>query len=195
MNDLAVRVMQSTNEKAKELNHEFVGGEHILWAIIELDGPGAKLLAALGARPEHICASLSEVMHSAGAPARQGPFQVPRAKNIIQYADEEARGRHDKTSDVDLLVGLLRERENCGAKLLADLGITLEQVREMRNKTPVTIFVPPGVRADSIQQYIDAVPRITGRLDLLEALQLSFQALITVKSLDGVTRLLHSHSS
>jgi len=54
-----------------------------------------------------------------------------RARNVVVYAQDEARSlRHNYIGTEHLLLGLLREEEGLAARLLASLGVTLEDVRE-----------------------------------------------------------------
>lgn len=53
-----------------------------------------------------------------------------RARRMLSYAQEEAqRFQHNYIGTEHLLLGLLREEEGMGAKVLAQLGIELEKVR------------------------------------------------------------------
>ena len=61
--------------------------------------------------------------------------QTPRAKNVIQYAIEEARNlNHNYVGTEHLLLGLLREGEGVAGQVLTNLGLCFEDVRdEIRN--------------------------------------------------------------
>lgn len=183
MTDLARKVMQLANARASELNHEYIGGEHMLWGIIEAGGPAVTFLSALGASPNLVRERLQEVMHPDSQPARfTSPFSNPRAKRIIELARKESSGRQAQTDDVDLLVGVRIEGENTGALLLQDLGIAAEQIRAARDKVPVTILVQPGVSAHDIQLELEQLLRVAGTPDVCDALREGSQALLAFKA-------------
>jgi ATP-dependent Clp protease ATP-binding subunit ClpC len=51
-----------------------------------------------------------------------------RARQVVVYALDEAR-THERIGTEHILLGLLREREGMGARLLASFDVTAEQVR------------------------------------------------------------------
>ena len=54
-----------------------------------------------------------------------------RAQKVLIYSQEEARRlQHDAVGTEHLLLGLIREGEGVAARVLGNLGINLEQVRE-----------------------------------------------------------------
>ena len=61
-----------------------------------------------------------------------GPFDkfTVRAKRVMQLAQEEARGfNHNYIGTEHILLGLLRETESVGHRVLLNLGLTPEEVR------------------------------------------------------------------
>jgi ATP-dependent Clp protease ATP-binding subunit ClpC len=53
-----------------------------------------------------------------------------RARRVVIFGQEEARGlRHNYIGTEHLLLGVLREEEGVGARVLASLGVTLDAVR------------------------------------------------------------------
>jgi ATP-dependent Clp protease ATP-binding subunit ClpC len=53
-----------------------------------------------------------------------------RARRVVIFGQEEARGlRHNYIGTEHLLLGVLREGEGVGARVLASLGVTLDAVR------------------------------------------------------------------
>jgi ATP-dependent Clp protease ATP-binding subunit ClpC len=56
---------------------------------------------------------------------------MPRAKEVLEYAIEEARNlNHNYVGTEHLLLGLLREHDGVAAQVLMNLGLKLEDVRE-----------------------------------------------------------------
>jgi ATP-dependent Clp protease ATP-binding subunit ClpC len=54
---------------------------------------------------------------------------APRAKLALAYAVDEARGQ--TVGDNHVLIGLLRTEDSLAAKVLAELGVSIAQVRDM----------------------------------------------------------------
>jgi ATP-dependent Clp protease ATP-binding subunit ClpC len=55
---------------------------------------------------------------------------TPRAKKILAFAAREAKAlNHTYVGTEHILLGLMREGENVGAKLLQDLGVDLKATR------------------------------------------------------------------
>src|SRR5712691_9721981 len=53
-----------------------------------------------------------------------------RARQVVVLAQEEARAlRHNYIGTEHLLLGLLREEEGIAARVLAELGVTLDDIR------------------------------------------------------------------
>ncbi len=74
---------------------------------------------------EHIVQPGPDVVHMGRLP------HTPRAKKVADYAMEEARNlNHGYVGTEHLLLGLLREQEGVAAKVLMNLGVRLEDVRE-----------------------------------------------------------------
>jgi ATP-dependent Clp protease ATP-binding subunit ClpC len=130
--DRARKVMQHANREAQRFNHEYVGTEHVLLALIaERSGVAAEVLEQLGADPRRIREVVEKIL-------QHGPEMVvfgrlphtPRTQQVLAYAREEAaRFHHELVGTEHLLLGLLREQEGVGSQVLMSLGLRLEDVR------------------------------------------------------------------
>jgi len=57
--------------------------------------------------------------------------QTPRAKKVIEFSIEEARGlNHNYVGTEHILLGLVREAEGVASQVLMNLGLGLEGIRE-----------------------------------------------------------------
>jgi len=129
----ARRVLQLAQEEAKRLGHDYIGTEHILLGLIrEGEGVAAEVLNSLNVSLEAIRIEIEKQVPSGGALLTVGdvPF-TPHSKKVLELAVEEARALHHNYIGTEhLLLGLIREGESVGAKVLASVGVNLEQVRE-----------------------------------------------------------------
>src|SRR3569832_1325371 len=129
----AQRVILIAQEEAKRLNHDYVGTEHILLGLIALgEGVAAQVLANLGVDPRRVRSEIEKIVGTGDNVMLLGeiPF-TPRAKKVLEYAVEEAQHMgHSYISTEHLLLGLIREEEGVAARVLENLGLRLDVVRE-----------------------------------------------------------------
>jgi ATP-dependent Clp protease ATP-binding subunit ClpC len=124
--------MLLANAEAKQLNHEYIGTEHVLLALVkDGSGVGANVLKNL-----HV--DLLAVEHKIEMFTKIGANQIsteklpttPRVKKVIEYAIEEAKHiGHDYVGSEHILLGLFREPNAVAGQILMNLGLRLEQMR------------------------------------------------------------------
>jgi ATP-dependent Clp protease ATP-binding subunit ClpC len=127
----ARRVLTSAQEEAQNLNHSYIGTEHILLGLIrEEEGVAAKVLMNLGISLGKVRSAV-EFIIGRGEKSSVGEIGLtPRAKRVIELAIDEARNLgHNYIGTEHLLLGLLHEGEGVAAGVLDSFGITLEQTR------------------------------------------------------------------
>lgn len=127
----AQKVLALAQEEAARLGHNNIGTEHILLGLIrEGEGIAAKALVALGLGLEKI---QDEVETLIGRGQEQ-PFNIaytPRAKKVIELSMDEARKfGHTYVGTEHILLGLIREGEGVAARVLNNLGISLNKARQ-----------------------------------------------------------------
>lgn len=131
----ARKVMGLSRQEAQRLNSEFIGTEHILLGIIqEGGGVAAKVVKNLGVDLKRVRQEIEKLITPSTSPTvtlGQLPFS-PRAKNVIQFAEEEAYRLYkvvDAIGTEHLLLGILREGEGIAAQVLENLGLKTDDVR------------------------------------------------------------------
>jgi ATP-dependent Clp protease ATP-binding subunit ClpC len=131
----ARRVLTSAQEEAQNLNHSYIGTEHILLGLIrEEDGMAAKVLTNLGISLPKVRSAVEFIIGRGDKPPVGEIGLTPRAKRVIELAIDEARHLgHNYIGTEHLLLGLLHEGEGVAAGVLDSFGITLEQVRQEAN--------------------------------------------------------------
>ncbi len=163
--DDARKVMQRANQEVQRFNHEYIGTEHILLALIKTGGGVADVLANLSVDPRRVRLAVKKLMTSGADKATidKAPL-TPCARHAMEYAMEEAC-RHDYVGADHILLGLLREEEGVAAQVLVNLGLTLEAVREqVRAPSP-----SPRRVADSAAKFADH-PLVRSYRETIEAL-------------------------
>ncbi len=130
--DRARRVVVLAQEEARELNHNYIGTEHILLGLLrEKQGVAGQALQARGVTLEDARLRVAAIVsRGTDAPSGHIPF-TPRAKKVLELSLREAMALgHEYIGTEHILLGLIREGEGVASHVLTDLGAGGEQVRE-----------------------------------------------------------------
>jgi ATP-dependent Clp protease ATP-binding subunit ClpC len=127
----AQKVLALAQEEAVRLGHNNIGTEHILLGLVrEGEGIAAKALQALGLSPDKIQQEV-ETLIGRGQDASQTIHYTPRAKKVIELSMDEARKLgHSYVGTEHILLGLIREGEGVAARVLNNLGVSLNKARQ-----------------------------------------------------------------
>ncbi|MEV3552136.1 ATP-dependent protease ATP-binding subunit ClpC [Paenibacillus larvae] len=127
----AQKVLSLSQEEALRLGHNNIGTEHILLGLIrEGEGIAAKALVALGLSLEKIQDEVESLI-GRGQEQLTNPAYTPRAKKVIELSMDEARKLgHTYVGTEHILLGLIREGEGVAARVLNNLGISLNKARQ-----------------------------------------------------------------
>jgi len=130
----AIKVLSLASEEASHYNHDGVGTEHMLLAIMsEGEGIGARALNRLQVQPGEVRAQI-EMFHPAGEqPIGEGQLgMTQQGKQSLELAVQEAQALgHHYLGTEHLLLGLLCEEEGLASQVLLNSGVTLEKTREV----------------------------------------------------------------
>jgi ATP-dependent Clp protease ATP-binding subunit ClpC len=131
--DRARKVMNLAKSEAQRLNHEYIGTEHILLGLVqEGSGVAANVLRGMGVDLKRIRAEVEKLVKGSATMVPMGnlPF-TPRAKKVLELSLEEASQLgHNYIGTEHLLLGLIKESEGIAARVLTNLSVKLEDVRE-----------------------------------------------------------------
>src|SRR5487761_2788925 len=129
--DRARRVLVLAQEEARDLNHAFIGTEHILLGLIrEGEGVAAKALDALGVTFDVVREKVEEAIGPNSNPSPGSPPFTPRAKKVLELSLREAlQLGHSYIGTEHMLLGLVREGDGVAAQVLNDLGADMARVR------------------------------------------------------------------
>ncbi|MGM0847133.1 MAG: ATP-dependent protease ATP-binding subunit ClpC [Bacillota bacterium] len=127
----AQKVLALAQEEAIRLSHSNIGTEHILLGLVrEGEGIAAKALTALGLSPDKIQKEV-EGLIGKGKDSSQTIHYTPRAKKVIELSMDEARKLgHSYVGTEHILLGLIREGEGVAARVLNNLGVSLNKARQ-----------------------------------------------------------------
>src|SRR3989475_2075227 len=132
--DKGRKIIVLAREEAERHQNDYLGTEHLVLAILrETDGVALMILKKMGLSTEQIRLEIERNLPGGGTTMTFGeiPFS-PRVKKVIEYAVEEARLLgHNHIGGEHLLLGLLREEEGIGGKILRSLGANLLTARQL----------------------------------------------------------------
>lgn len=129
----AQRVIMIAQKEAAELNHSYVGTEHLLLGLVkEGGGIAAQVLKNLGVDSSKVIEKIDELIGK-GDDNFTGEIMglTPRAKRVLELSHLEARRlNHNYVGTEHILLGLIREGEGIAAKVLRSLNVDLNKARE-----------------------------------------------------------------
>ncbi|MCD8017671.1 MAG: ATP-dependent Clp protease ATP-binding subunit [Oscillospiraceae bacterium] len=125
----AREAIEKAQEAAEGLGHSYVGTEHLLLGILrEGGGQGAKVLKENGLT-DSLLTELVEKYVGKGDPDSPVQGLTPRAKRVIELAIGEAAGLgHSYVGTEHLLMGILREPDSTGARIISSTGVDLNKL-------------------------------------------------------------------
>ncbi|ETI66220.1 ATP-dependent protease ATP-binding subunit ClpC [Neobacillus vireti] len=127
----AQKVLALAQEEAIRLLHNNIGTEHILLGLVrEGEGIAAKALYGLGLGSDKIQKEVENLIGK-GQETAQTIHYTPRAKKVIELSMDEARKLgHSYVGTEHILLGLIREGEGVAARVLNNLGVSLNKARQ-----------------------------------------------------------------
>ena len=129
----AQKVILIAQEEAKRLNHDYVGTEHILLGLSALEGTVSnKILTGLGVTFRKVRLEIEKMVGIGDTIMLLGeiPF-TPRAKKVLEFSVEESQMLGtDHIGTEHILLGLIREEEGMASRILKNLGLNLDAVRD-----------------------------------------------------------------
>ncbi|WP_235969996.1 ATP-dependent Clp protease ATP-binding subunit [Corynebacterium wankanglinii] len=130
--DRARRVIVLAQEEARELNHNYMGTEHILLGLIkEGEGVAAKALESMGINLDDVRREVIDIIGHGSQPVTGHIPFTPRAKKVLELSLREGLQMGHKYIGTEfLLLGLIREGDGVAAQVLIKLGADLPRVRQ-----------------------------------------------------------------
>jgi ATP-dependent Clp protease ATP-binding subunit ClpC len=128
------KIIIYAKEEAERRNNDYLGTEHLLLAILrEEDSVPITILKKMGLSIDEIRFEVERNLPVGSNLLTFGdiPF-TPRAKKVLELSIEEARLLgHNYIGSEHLLLGLIREDEGIGGKILRNLGANLLGARQL----------------------------------------------------------------
>ncbi|HEU0003776.1 MAG TPA: Clp protease N-terminal domain-containing protein [Ktedonobacteraceae bacterium] len=127
----ARNVLQLAQEEAQRFQHNYIGTEHLLLGLIrEGEGVAAETLRSFDVDLEKIRQAVEGIIGRGDRVVSGEIGLTPRAKKVIELAVSEAQLlNHHYVGTEHLLLGLIREGDGIGARVLESFGLNLQEVR------------------------------------------------------------------
>lgn len=136
--DEARKVVIFAQDEARHSGHNYVGTEHLLLGLLREEanaprGVAGQALYSLNVVYDEVRKQVETIVgygdSEAGAPAR-GAF-TPHSKKVFEFALREAlQLGHNYVGTEHLLLGLARGSEGIAARVLSNLGVDPDKVRQ-----------------------------------------------------------------
>jgi ATP-dependent Clp protease ATP-binding subunit ClpA len=144
--DRARHAVVLAQEEAGELDHIYIGTEHLLLGLLrEPQGVAARVLAQFGMTLDNVRAEVAALIGrgKGNSPGKHIPF-TPRAKKSLELALREALALHHNYIGTEhLLLGLIRDGDGVAAKVMR------EHADLVKIRLAVLNAVPPGTALGS----------------------------------------------
>lgn len=125
----AQKVLTSSENEAKRLNHEFIGTGHVLLALIKENNIATEILKNLCVNLDGIPAEIEASVGSQPNLEGEETGLTAAVKRTIQLSAEEAKQLgSDKIQPEHILIGLLRQDNGLASNLLKKLNISVERI-------------------------------------------------------------------
>lgn len=139
-------------KKAKEMQHPYIGTEHLLLGLRqEYSGVAGQILVRNGIEEEKIYQLMDElIVPQTEAPVKSKPAESPRYKDILENSAKEAHRLH--TTDVGtehLLLSMIRDVDCVATRILITLNINLQKIFQ---DIMTAVGVDPKEYQDELQE-------------------------------------------
>ncbi len=124
------KVIMMAQEEAVNLNHNYIGTEHILVGLVkENEGIAGKILREIGVEPEKIIEEIEKIVGKGEYQEVSEITFTPRAKKVLELASQEATQLGQNYIGTEhILLGLIKEGSGVATRILSDLGIDLDSI-------------------------------------------------------------------
>ena len=118
--------------EAQQLGHNYVGTEHLLIGIIMVsESPASMILAEKQVTAEAVKEHIKQLVGEGDFNAGGNFAMTPRTKNVIELSMREAKTlNHSYVGTEHLLLALSREHSSIAARVLMDLGVDLNELKD-----------------------------------------------------------------
>ena len=128
----ARRALAGAQDEAKNLGHNYVGTEHLLYGIVSVGDSGAtRLLESMGVSADDVRQQVVRLVGKGDYQFNELFGYTPRTKNAIEQSIREMRNlNHHYVGTEHLLLALIRERNSVATRILMELKVDISTLYE-----------------------------------------------------------------
>lgn len=168
--DRARRVLVYAQDEARQLDHDFIGPEHLLLGLFRAGGIAATALGQVGADLDaarrRVAEAISPARGKAAARGKATPNQLPfspQAKKTLELALREAlRLKHNYIGTEHLLLGLLRVADKGPGAVGTVLGVDAEVLRSRVIELLDRGLPAPKLPTPAAEKALDSARELAG---------------------------------
>lgn len=126
----AKNAINLAKEVAYRLSHNYIGTEHLLIGLLEVDGVASKVLAENGVSVEKVLELVNQLIApNSGVEMMDAGSFTPRSKRILdQSYKEAAKFKAQLVGTEHILISLIKESDCIAVRLLNTLGVNVQKV-------------------------------------------------------------------
>jgi ATP-dependent Clp protease ATP-binding subunit ClpC len=126
----AKNAINLAKEVAYRLSHNYIGTEHLLIGLMEVDGVASKVLEENGVNVEKVLELVNQLIApNSGVEMMDAGSFTPRSKRILdQSYKEAARFKAQLVGTEHILIALIKETDCIAVRLLNTLGVNVQKV-------------------------------------------------------------------
>lgn len=176
----AQKAVEFARDIAEELQHNYIGTEHLLLGLIRAEeGLASKVLRQNDITEEQILNLIEQLINDSDVMEGEVADYTPRAKRVLECSSREA-SRLNQTSigTEHLLIALLREKDCIALRLLNTLGVSIPKIYS-------ELFASMGMDVARAKEYLES-QRETERDSALESYAMNLTELAAEGKLDPV---------
>ena len=176
----AQKAVEFARDIAEELQHNYIGTEHLLLGLIRAEeGLASKVLRQNDITEEQILNLIEQLINDSDVMEGEVADYTPRAKRVLECSSREAsRLNQTSISTEHLLIALLREKDCIALRLLNTLGVSIPKIYS-------ELFASMGMDVARAKEYLES-QRETERDSALESYAMNLTALAAEGKLDPV---------
>ncbi len=126
----AKNAINLAKEVAYRLSHNYIGTEHLLIGLMEVEGVASKILEENGVTVEKVLELVNQLIApNNGVETMDGGTFTPRSKRILdQSYKEAAKFKAPLVGTEHILIALIKESDCIAVRLLNTLGVNIQKV-------------------------------------------------------------------
>ncbi|MDD3222118.1 MAG: ATP-dependent Clp protease ATP-binding subunit [Clostridia bacterium] len=178
----AEKAVEYARDIAEELQHSYVGTEHLMLGLIRAEeGLASKVLLQNEVTEQQMLQLIEQLINDSGVMIGEVSDYTPRARRVLECSSREAARLNQKRIGTEhLLIALLKEKDCIAVRLLNTLGVSLQKIYS-------ELLAAMGMNAAAMKEYFSGKNSGNGEGDsALDAYSMDLTAMAKAGKLDPV---------